>query len=57
MYFCLYIFRLLGWIWWMMKANLKDGQQNTCLRLLNGLTYSIQHFHTMPITVMPIFTP
>lgn len=50
-------FRLLGWIWWMMKANLKDGPQNTCPHLNNGLMCSIRLFHTMSITVMQIFTP
>lgn len=49
--------RLLGWIWWMMKANLKDDQQNTCPRLFNGLMYLIRHIHTMCITVTQICTP
>jgi hypothetical protein len=56
-FYNLYIFRLLGLIWWMMKARGKDSQPNTCLHLLNGLTNIIRHIHTMSITVMQIFTP
>lgn len=48
-YVCL--FRLLDWTWWMTKVSLKDAPQNTCPHRLSGPMYSIQHFHTMCITV------
>ncbi|KAJ6871804.1 hypothetical protein NC652_037226 [Populus alba x Populus x berolinensis] len=40
----------------MMKANLKDDPQSTCLHKINVPMCSILHFHIMFITVMPTST-